>query len=578
MFAFFEDRQAAECEPAAWLFEEQIDCREVQDRAGLEKVLQDLDEVPGWTVVALAYELGYLLEAKSTPTRPLQASRIPLARFWRFARCRRLSAVEAEEWCVQMAGDAPAGIGGLSEAIGEDAYREAVQRIQSLIAAGDCYQVNFTFPLDFTWFGTPAALYARLRERQPVRFGGFIGDEREGIVSLSPELFVERRGDRLRTRPMKGTAALDTPADWLRDSVKDRAENVMIVDLLRNDLGRIAEQGSVQVDRLFEIEDYPTVRQMVSEISASVPGKRFGDVLQAMFPCGSITGAPKIRAMQIIGELEQASRGLYTGAFGWLAPDGDFRLNVAIRTLELTADGSGTLGIGSGIVADSDAAAEWQECRLKSRFLRDCDPGLQLIETLRRDNGVYPMWAGHFARLQRSAEWLGFPLDEQCLFRLLAEQPTKGVWRVRLTLNKAGEIAVQTFSMEDAPPLAQGAVLAECCIDSGDPLRRHKTTARAIYDEALRRLPVDAGIFDAVFLNERGEVAEGGRSNVFVERDGMLLTPPLASGALPGVLRASMLAQGRAREAVLYPADLQGDFWLGNALRGLIPVRLKTQP
>jgi para-aminobenzoate synthetase / 4-amino-4-deoxychorismate lyase len=578
LYAFFEDRQAVEGEPAAWLFEELIDCREAQDLSALEGVLQDLDKAPEWTVVALAYELGYLLEAKSAPSGPLPISRLPLARFWRFARCRRLSAAEAEDWCVQMAGKGPAGIGGLSESISDEAYREAVQRIQSLIAAGDCYQVNFTFPLDFTWFGTPAGLYARLRERQPVRFGGFIGDDRQGIVSLSPELFVERRGDRLRTRPMKGTAALDTPADRLRDSVKDRAENVMIVDLLRNDLGRIAEQGSVRVDQLFEIEDYPTVRQMVSEISASVAGRRFGDVLQAMFPCGSITGAPKIRAMQIIAELEQAPRGLYTGAFGWLAPDGDFRLNVAIRTLELAADGSGTLGIGSGIVADSGAAAEWQECRLKSRFLRDCDPGLQLIETLRRDNGVYPMWAGHFARLQRSAEWFGFPLDEQCLFRLLAEQPTKGVWRVRLTLNKAGEIAVQSFSMEDVPPLAQGAVLAEQRIDSGDPLRRHKTTSRAIYDEALRRLPADAGIFDAVFLNERGEVVEGGRSNVFVERDGVLLTPPLASGALPGVLRASLLEQGRAREAVLYPADLQGDFWLGNALRGLMPVRLTAQP
>jgi len=577
LFAFFEDRQAVEDEPAAWLFEDLIDCREVQDRAGLEKALLALDDVPGWTVVALAYELGYLLEAKSAPLRALPASRIPLARFWRFAGCRRLNAAEAEDWCARMAGDAAAGIGGLNEAISEEAYREAVQRIQSLIAAGDCYQVNFTFPLDFTWFGSPAGLYARLRERQPVRFGGFIGDARGGIVSLSPELFVERCGDRLRTRPMKGTAALDTPADRLRDSVKDRAENVMIVDLLRNDLGRIAEQGSVQVDRLFEIEDYPTVRQMVSEISASVAGKRFGDVLQAMFPCGSITGAPKIRAMQIIGELEQAPRGLYTGAFGWLAPGGDCRLNVAIRTLELAADGSGRLGIGSGIVADSNAADEWRECRLKSRFLRDCDPGLLLIETLRRDNGVYPMWAGHFARLQRSAGWFGFPLDEQRLFRQLADQPTSGVWRVRLTLDKAGEIAVQSFPLADVAPTAQHAVLAASRIDSGDPLRRHKTTARAIYDEALQQLPADAGIFDAVFVNERGEVAEGARSNVFVERDGVLLTPPLASGALPGVLRANLLAQGRAREAVLYPADLQGDFWLGNALRGLIPVRLTTQ-
>lgn len=461
----------------------------------------------------------------------------------------------------------------MREALAAADYRAALQRIQQWIAAGDCYQVNFTFPFEFDWFGAPLDLYARLRQRQPVRYGGFVGDNRQGIVSLSPELFVERRGDRLLTRPMKGTAPLDAPPEALRDSLKDRAENLMIVDLLRNDLGRIAANGSVRVERLFEIEDYPSVRQMVSEISATVTGRSFGDILSALFPCGSITGAPKIRAMQIIGELEPAPRGIYTGAFGWLAPDGDCRLNVAIRTLELDADRRGRLGIGSGIVADSEAAAEWAECSLKAAFLRDCDPGLQLIETLRRENGVYPMWAGHYERLRRSAAWLGFPVDEQALLRALAEQPTAGTWRVRLTLNKAGKIEVQSFPLAATPPQTLGAWLANTAIDADDPLRRHKTTARAVYDVALADLPAD--VFDAVFLNQRGEVAEGARSNVFVERDGVLLTPPLSSGALPGVLRARLLASGRAREAVLLPADLADGFCLGNALRGLVPVELR---
>jgi len=279
--------------------------------------------------------------------------------------------------------------------------------------------------------------------------------------------------------------------------------------------------------------------------------------------------------MQIAAELESGERGLYTGALGWLAPNGDFRLNVAIRTLELAADGHGRMGIGSGIVADSQAAAEWQECRLKAGFLRDCDPGLKLIETLRREGGNYPMWQGHLARLRRSAGWLGFPLDEQALFRELGRQPATGTWRVRLTLDKAGRIEVESFALDAAPPLPRQAVLAAARIDSRDPLRRHKTTARRLYDEALRDLAADSPIFDAVFLNERGEVAEGARSNVFVERDGILLTPPLASGALPGVLRAHLLEQGKAREAVLYPADLQEGFLLGNALRGLTPVWLE---
>jgi para-aminobenzoate synthetase/4-amino-4-deoxychorismate lyase len=348
----------------------------------------------------------------------------------------------------------------------------------------------------------------------------------------------------------------------------------MIVDLLRNDLGRIAENGSVQVDSLFEIEDYPTVWQMVSAISARIGGRNLEEILRALFPCGSITGAPKIRAMQIAGELEASPRGIYTGALGWIAPGGDFRLNVAIRTLELSRGGGGRLGLGSGIVADSEATAEWQECQLKAGFLRDCDPGLKLIETLRRENGSYPMWLGHLARLRHSAAWLAFPLDEQALFRELSRQPANGCWRVRLTLDKAGNIEVQAFSLDGAPPAMREATLSPLPINSRDPLRRHKTTSRALYDAALRGLAADSPVFDVLFLNERGELAEGARSNVFVERDGVLLTPPLESGALPGVLRARLLQEGKAREQVLFPDDLRDGFLLGNALRGLVPVRL----
>ena len=571
MTAFFEDRRAPAGEPAAWLFERHFSLLEVVDRKTLDEALQQLDSEPAWTVVALEYELGYLLEPRSAPPG-WQPDGRPLARFWRFHERSEMNAEAAAGWLADNAPGQPAGVANWREAIDENAYLVAVDRIKTLISAGDCYQVNFTFPVEFDWFGAPLDLYARLRQRQPVRYGGFVGDGRQGIVSLSPELFVERRGDRLLTRPMKGTAPLDAPPEALRDSLKDRAENLMIVDLLRNDLGRIADSGSVRVDSLFAIEDYPTVRQMVSEISASVTGRRFAEILPALFPCGSITGAPKIRAMQIIGELEAGPRGIYTGAFGWLAPDGDFRFNVAIRTLELAADGRGRMGIGSGIVADSEGAAEWAECRLKAGFLRDCDPGLQLIETLRRDGGVYPMWQGHLARLRHSAAWLGFPLDEQALCRKLAEQPTTGTWRVRLTLDQAGGIAVQSFPLAATPSEIQDVVLAGSAIDADDPLRRHKTTARQLYDAALRDLP--AACFDAIFLNQRGEIAEGARSNIFVERDGILLTPPLDSGALPGVLRASLLASGRAREAVLYPADLAEGFWLGNALRGLLPARL----
>lgn len=535
--------------------------------------MQALQEKPQWTVVSLDYELGYLLEPKSAPPG-WQPDGRALARFWRFAERNSLTPDEAQS-CLHVFREQSAGVGDLRPGINEDTYIKAVNRIKSLIFDGDCYQVNFTFPLEFDWFGPPLALYARLREQQPVRYGGFVGDARQGLVSLSPELFVERRADRLVTRPMKGTAPRSAPPDQLRHSAKDCAENLMIVDLLRNDLGRVADPGSVVVDRLFDIEAYPTLWQMVSEVSANVGGRSFGEILRALFPCGSITGAPKIRAMQIAAELESRERGIYTGALGWLAPDGDFRLNVAIRTLDLGADGHGRLGLGSGIVADSQPAAEWQECLLKSRFLRDCDPGLKLIETLRRDGGVYPMWAGHLSRLKRSAAYFGFPLDEPLLLSELGRQPSRGTWRVRVTLDKAGAIDVEAVAFDSAPPGLRLAAMAEQAIDSRDVLRRHKTTVRPLYDAALRSLPADSPVFDLVFLNERGELAEGARSTIFVERDDVLLTPPLASGALPGVLRAHLLATGKAREAVLWPDDLAGGFWLGNALRGLVRVELR---
>lgn len=547
----------------------------MHDQFSLEQALLAIERDGFWAVAALDYELGYLLEPAALPESWQPAEGRSLAKLWRFKHCSRLDADAAEAW-LDAQGDAcvAAGIGGLEAAISEKNYIAAVDRIRDYIFSGDCYQVNFTFPLSFDWFGTPLALYAKLRKQQPVRYGGFVGDATSGILSLSPELFIERQGECLHTRPMKGTAPRTQPAESLLRSTKDKAENLMIVDLLRNDLGRIAVNGSVKVDSLFDIEDYPSVWQMVSSISARAPGVGLRQILSAMFPCGSITGAPKIRAMQVVAELENTPRGLYTGALGWIAPGGDFRLNVAIRTLELGAGHCGKLGIGSGVVADSEPAGEWAECQLKARFLRDCDPGLALIETLRLEDGSYPLLPFHLERLHQSARWLGFEFDDSALNQALAEQPQEGVWRVRLTLDKAGELSVLAAPLQCAPGGKYRAQLATQHIESTDPLRCHKTTARVIYDAALKSLADCPEVFDVVFLNERGEVAEGARSNVFVERNGVLLTPPLASGALPGVLRASLLANGRAQEAVLWPEDLQQGFLLGNALRGLLEVKL----
>ncbi|MCK6411872.1 MAG: aminodeoxychorismate synthase component I [Azonexus sp.] len=597
MIAFFEDRRAPVGEPAAWLFERLLVSDEIRDAASLAIALDGVAQAGGWSVLALDYELGYLLEPHAAPLgwQPPSAAAAPLGRVWRFASARCLSADEAASWLAeQLDGRPVAGLGGWQPQIAEKDYLSTVDRVKDWISAGDCYQVNLTFPVTGTVYGSPLALYARLRQRQPVRYGGFVGElagggvGSEAIISLSPELFIEKRGRRLLTRPMKGTAARHLPPETLRDSVKDRAENLMIVDLLRNDLGRVAAAGSVRVERLFEVEAYPSVWQMVSEISAELApggedlGEEFATLLRAVFPCGSITGAPKIRAMQIAGELEAAPRGLYTGALGWRSPADDLRLNVAIRTLAVGADRQARLGLGSGIVADSDPAAEWRECLLKGAFVHAADPGLRLIETLRLSTGNYPALAGHLARLAGSAAWFGFACELPAVvatLRELAADKAIGDWRVRLTLGKDGRPEVAAFPLLPEAEGPRRAWLAAETIDADDPLRRHKTTERGLYDAALQRIAGDPALFDVVFLNQRGELAEGARSNLFVERDGILLTPPLRSGALPGVLRGELLASGRAREAVLYPADLRDGFWLGNALRGLHRIStLEAEP
>ncbi|MEF8750329.1 MAG: aminodeoxychorismate synthase component I [Candidatus Accumulibacter propinquus] len=480
-----------------------------------------------------------------------------------------------------------AGIADLSSAVDAAKHGTQVREICRWIADGDCYQVNLTFPLTFQVYGDPLALYARLRERQPVRYGGYIFTAEETILSFSPELFFERRGSRVLTRPMKGTAARGaTPQDdaaqraGLLASAKERAENVMIVDLLRNDLGRLASPGQVRVDALFETEAYPTLWQMVSTVAAELPGTGLADLFGALFPCGSITGAPKISAMQKIAELEQTPRGLYTGTLGWLAPGGDCRFNVAIRTVELAAGQRGKLGVGSGIVADADPAREYAECLLKASFLTSFDPGFELFETLRLENGAYPLRSLHLERLQASARTLGFACGMSTLSSLLADEAARwptGVLRVRLGLNHAGCCRVVATPLDEDPVREWRVTIADETLAADDYLLRHKTTARARYDRALAALAARPEVFDVIFLNDRGEVCEGARSNIFVECNGVLLTPPLRCGLLPGVLRRKLLASGRAVERVLRLDDLRRSaaVYVGNALRGLIPVTVE---
>ena len=567
------------------------DGRNTQELASVFDAIESAAAPGEWVAVSADYGLGACFE----PAAGLTAG--GALRACVFGAAQRLDATAVTAFLEARLAELSeqervAGVAEVKIGLSAEEYGRKVGQIRQWITDGDCYQINLTFPLRFRHYGHPLALYAALRQRQPVRYGGFMASPDGGtLISLSPELFFERQGFRVVTRPMKGTASRGaTPAadeanrQALQAAAKERAENVMIVDLLRNDLGRLAAAGQVRVESLCEAEAYPTLWQMVSTISADVPGASLFDLFRVLFPCGSITGAPKIRAMQCIAELEASARGSYTGTLGWVAPGGDCRFNVAIRTLELAAYGGGRLGVGSGIVIDAQAASEYAECLLKARFLTGFDPGFELIETLRLEQGKYPRLAGHLERLQASSSALGFSCDVSVISTALAEHAREyghghALRRVRLTLAHSGAFTITSAAMANDPS-PRFAVLAEEVLDAGDYLLRHKTTARQRYDRVLKALaeqPDALDVFDAIFFNTRGEVCEGARSNVFVERDGILLTPPMRCGLLPGVLRRQLLESGQAVEHVLRREDLLAapQIYLGNALRGLIPVSLR---
>ncbi|MDP5280454.1 aminodeoxychorismate synthase component I [Sphingomonas sp. DG1-23] len=457
-------------------------------------------------------------------------------------------------------------------------YAERFAYVAECIEAGDIYQANLTFRAEVATLGSPAAVYALLRDRAAAGYGALIATGAEWLLSFSPELFFALEAGTLSARPMKGTALRDADpardaanAAELRADPKQRAENLMIVDLLRNDLSRVARPGSVAVPRLFHVEHYPTVHQMVSEITAELASERDAvDALAALFPCGSITGAPKLRAMEIIAETEDAPRGVYTGAIGRLDANGDAMFNVAIRTLTMAGgDSIAVLGLGSGVVADSDPEQEWQECLAKGAFVTAGERPFDLIETMRFDplDGM-PHLERHLSRMKDSAAMFGFAFDRHSVRNELqaATFRLRAASRVRLLLAPSGAIAIGISPLPDPPEQPVRVALRPLEVAPDDFRLRHKTSRRGFYDRA--RAGTDA--WEVVFTDRDGFLTEGSFTNVFVERDGKLLTPPLARGLLPGVLRAELIATGAAVEHDLRPEDLAGGFRLGNALRGLV--------
>jgi para-aminobenzoate synthetase/4-amino-4-deoxychorismate lyase len=467
------------------------------------------------------------------------------------------------------------------------AFNAAIAEIHRAIADGELYQVNLTAPLQGRLrAGSARALFDALRRAQPQALAAFIDSGGEQVLSVSPELFFDWRGGVIQSQPMKGTAPRGaTPeadaalAEGLRSSAKERAENLMIVDLIRNDLSRIAEPFSVQVPRLFECQAWPTVWQMVSVVKAKPrAGTTLADVFAALFPCGSVTGAPKVQAMRLIRRLEPGPRGVYCGAVGVLQPGGAATFNVPIRTLQLRGDAL-RCGIGSGITADAQAEGEWQEWRTKRAFVDRASQPFELLETMRLEDGRLHERALHEARLRRAAAHFGFQHPSQAideaLARIAATHP-QGRWRVRLLLDALGRPTVEAHALADTSPAAtrpRVQLAPHALAEADSEFVRFKTTRRAHYDALA---PTDPAVFDTLLWNPSGELTEFTRGNVAVKLGGRWLTPPLACGLLDGIGRAAALRDGRLAEAVVRVDELPQVEAIAfvNSLRGWIEVAL----
>ena len=591
-FVFLETSRVIESEDKSLLFTEPVEIIRAYDYKGLDSAFYRMEralENGLWLSGYLSYELGYLLEARlyrllgrMKPDGPL----LWLGVFKRPLVFRHSEDVRPVAHAFSFLGHSQ-HIRDFHLDTSKQRYLWCIEKIKRYIQSGDTYQVNYTVRGRFSFTGDPIQLYLALRAKQAVSYGAFINDGTRFVLSLSPELFFHKKDRLIWSRPMKGTfkRGRTTEEDngfaaFLSKDEKNRAENVMIVDLLRNDMGRICKLGSVRCPALFTVERYQTLFQMTSTIEGQLLEQaRWQEILRALFPCGSVTGAPKIRTMEIIAELESSPRDIYTGSIGFISPDGEACFNVAIRTVILK-EAQGELGIGSGVTMDSDPEAEYEESILKADFLTRSALEFELIETMRwsPDEGFY-LLERHLERLIDSAHYFGFYVDRakvlDCLNREASTFASRPM-RVRLVLSRDGEVKTGSQPLEKVAQPVFFDIADGVKIDPEDPFLYHKTTNRSLFDIQWQDAH-SRGLFDRIFLNKEGQLTQGCITNIFIQTGKGLLTPPLYAGLLPGTLRQELISTGKAKEVPLWPKDLLSAraIYLGNSVRGLLKARYK---
>ena len=581
---------------------EKIFAENICDVIPLIQKVDDAVKNGKWAVMLLSYEAAPAFDSAFTCHKK---SNFPLACAYIFDKCspapKNILAKESSAYL------------NWNPLVPQNDYNSSIEKIQKYIAAGDTYQVNYTFPLETGYSGNPLEQYYNLCMAQRAPYCCYINFDDFSVLSISPELFFQRSGNKIITKPMKGTAkrgrwnAEDIEIyDKLKNSKKDRAENLMIVDLLRNDLGRIAKTGSVKTRSLFDIEKYDTVFQMTSTIEAECDNKTsLNEILKALFPCGSITGAPKIRTMEIINEIEKYPRGIYTGAIGYIKPGGDCIFNVPIRTMTidkkipfalsrckinapgLNSVGTGmshfkkgelrnaTFNVGGGIVIDSTYANEYEECLTKSSFLSSEIPDFKLLESLLIEDGKIFLYEEHLKRIKSSAEYFDYPFDEKKFGQIIkdiSKTHNIGKFKIRILCDRNGNVESEVKPIQDLT-LPRKIKFADKAIDSSNKFFYHKTTSRKIFADLTKSHPE---CDDVILFNEKDEITETTICNIVVEINGKKYTPPIKCGLLGGTFRDKLISDGKIEEKIINKEDLftADKIYLINSVRKWMPANL----